>query len=358
METPTSATPDSNTDLHIPGVYLGSPDAPKTVVELSPIRTMKNDIAEAVKNQKESLVSIAVAEDKKKSVERAVEAAAPIPESQPVPTAPRPIGRIIIVIVLILIIVGAGLAYKFVLPKLPKINIPEISIPSFGSPSEKPLAITTTDSRVDFAPSLIKATTEKRFDTNKETPERIFTAVASLRVAEGSKGDIKNIYFYEEVSGTDASRSTDLRDTIPQDRKTVSISANKLIILSGVSTSEILSRSLENTFMAGLFNEEAGSTPTPFIILKVSGYDTGFAGMLEWERNLPRFFDTVFGTNTEAGLTGKTKMRDVVLSGRDARVLEITPTISIAYAFANPSTIVIASSRNALEKLLSLVPTK
>ncbi len=44
--------------------------------------------------------------------------------------------------------------------------------------------------------------------------------------------------------------------------------------------------------------------------------------------------------------------------GRDARVLEITPTSGIAYSFANPSTIVVASSRNALEKLVPMLSTK
>ncbi len=354
-------TPTNNTNSHIPGVYQGSPDAPKVVVELSPIRTMRGDIALASKNQNETLVSISIAENKKKDAERAMKASENTTDSVvgaqtrsaervPVSTAPRPIGRIIIVVVIILVLVGIGLAFTFILPKL--------SIPSFGSPSTDPTPGAPTDFRVELAPSLIKATSEKRFFVNNESTERMFADVANARTAFGAQGDIKNFYFHEEVSTADGSRQTDLRDTIPQNRRAVSISANKLLMLTKISAPEILTRSLENIFMAGLLNEETGSLPTPFIILKVSGYDTGYAGMLEWERSLPRFFDIVFGTNIEAGLSDTIKMRDVVISGEDARVLEITPTVGIAYSFANPSTVVITMSRNALEKLIPMVPPK
>ncbi len=346
--------PTNNTDSHIPGVYQGSPDVPKTVLELSPIRTMKNDIADAVKDQNESLVSIAEAENRKKDAERAMKSE----EGTAVSTVPRPISRIIIVVVLVLVFVGIALSYKFVLPKILKINLPKLSIPSFGSTTTEPRPSTPTDSRVDLAPSLIKATTEKRFNTSKETPKQIFADIASLRVSGGTQGDIKNFYFYEDISAPDGSRPTDLADTIPQNRKTASISANKLIILTGISAPGILARSLENIFMAGLLHEETGSPSSPFIILKVSNNDTGLAGMLEWEQSLPHFFDIIFGTNIEAGLSDNIKVRDVVLSSRDARVLEITPATGIAYSFANPSTIIITGTRNALEKLLLMIPAK
>ncbi len=335
MEALVKTTPTNSTNSHIPGIYQGSPDLPNPVAETLPLRTMKNDIGNTVKNQNESLVSMAVAEDKKKAMEREVANATRINEVSVVSTAPRPIGRIVIVVVLVLVLVGAGFAYKLLLPK--------ISIPSFGSSSTESRPNTPTTSSVNLIQSLIKATTEKRFSVNKEAPERMFSAVANERVAGGVQGDIKNFYFYEDISVSE--------DT----RKTVSISANKLFILTGISAPEILTRSLENTFMAGLIYEETDAVPTPFIILKVSSYDTGFAGMLEMERNLPLFFDIVFGTNIEFELSDKTKIRDVVLSSRDARVLEIATNVDIAYTFANPSTIVIASSRSALEKLIPLL---
>ncbi len=353
MEKSIKTTSINSTNSHIPGAYQGSPEEPVIAVEPSSIHTMKYDIVEAIKNQNESLVSMSIAENKKKDAERALEATAREAEGVVVSSAPRKVGRIVIVMVLVLVLAGVALTYKFVLPKLSK-----ISIPSFGSSSTESLLNEPESTRVDLAPSIIKATTETRFNINKETTERMFSTVASERVTGGTQGDIKNFYFFEDISTSDGPRQTDSHELIQQNQKTVSISANKLIMLTGISAPAILTRSLENAFMAGLLNEETGSHGTPFIILKVSGYDTGFASMLEWERSLPLFFDIIFGTNIQASLTDKTKIRDVVLSSRDARVLEITPAIGIAYSFANPSTIVITSSRNALEKLIGLLPNK
>ncbi len=346
MENSDKTTPINGDNADFLGVYQGFTDTPKPIVATSSIRTMQNDIAGAVKDQNESLVSIAIAEDEKNAAEREKVAIAREAERATVSITPRPIGRIIIVVMLILVLVGTGLAYKFVLPKLQKISTTKLPIPSFGSPSTESLPTTPTASRVYLEVSIITAQTEKRFDVGKETTEHMFASVANERVTGGAQGDVKNLYFYEYISTPDGTK------------KPVSISAGKLIMLSGVSVPEVLTRSLENTFMVGLLNEEAGSLPTPFIILKVSDHDTGFAGMLEWESSLPRFFDIIFSTNIESSLSHETKMRDVVLSSRDARVLEITSSLGIAYSFANPLTIVIAGSRNALERLLSKAPTK
>ena len=94
---------------------------------------------------------------------------------------------------------------------------------------------------------------------------------------------------------------------------------------------------------------------TPFLVLKVSSYETGLAGMLAWERSMPRLFDAIFGTSVATSVSNRTKTRDAVILGRDARVLEIAPNIGISYVFANPQTIIIAESRTALEFLVPLV---
>lgn len=346
METSTETTQSSLKNLHTPGVYQGSPDTPTDTppAELSPIRTMKNDIAWAVKNKNETLASMAQAEDKKKTEEQVRMAA----EKEAValvipPVAPRPIGRMVIIVALVLFLTLTGLAYSFLLPKLRTVTIPKIPTPSFGAPTETAPSPSPQALPVTLAPSLVPAQTEKHFLTNKETPEHMFSVIASERTKKRETGNIENFYFSESVSTSDGNQ------------KTVSISANRLLMLAEARAPEILTRSLENIFMAGLLSEQTSTVPTPFLILRVSGYDTGFAGMLEWEQSLPHFFDTIFGTNIEAGLSEKTKMRDMVLAGHDARVMEIAPNVGIAYTFANPSTIVIAGSRTALEKIMSLL---
>ncbi len=327
-----------------PGVYGGNPDSSKTTPESLVIRTMKGDIAYAIKNQNETLVSIALAEEKKRAAQRAeiqtIDAGAAQTTETP---APKRIGRVLVVGIIILILAGLGLAYKFLLPKLDTISLPSISLPSFVNTSTEPVSVAPVVPRIALAASLIPAHFERRFIINKETPEKIFSDIAEERTTSGSPGKIKNLYFAEDITSTD-----DIQ-------KTVAISANSMFTLAGVSVPEILTRSLEAQFMAGLLNEESSVLATPFLVLRVSDYDTGFAGMLELERSLPLLVATIFGNDITVGISSNPRTRDIVLLGRDARILEIAPNVVIAYVFANKQTIVIAGSQTALEYIIPLV---
>ena len=321
-----------------PGVFQGRPDIPESEKVVPPrlIRTMKSDVAEAIKNQNETTVSIAIAEEKKKAVSRA-ESSTLKTQSGPSAPAPRPFGRIIIVIIVLLIITGFGLAYVFVLPKFSAIKLPSITIPSFGAPKDITTA-TTTEVVVapTLAPSLIPAQSEKLFNITTKTREQIFAEIMSEMKQGLSAGSIKNLYFEESVA------------TEP-----TAISANRLFVFADISAPEILGRSLEKPFMVGFWGEENWGA-TPFVVLKVSGYDTGFAGMLEWEKNLPRAFDAMFGTKVDSGVASKNKFQDIVVLERDARAIETPLGGGIAYAFANDDTIVIAGSQTALEALIAV----
>jgi len=326
------------------------------------IRTMKSDAALAIKDQKETLVSIAIAEKKKKeerkeevktsrekaeSPEKKTEIQKP--SAPGVPPAPRPIGRIVVVLGVILVLVGLGFGVKFALPLIQNISLPSISLPSlpiFGTPGTgEPTQPSPGQPTPSLTAAIIAPQYEKRFDISKDTPEHVFEAVASERGSGLTPGSIKNLYFTEETSTTEGTPSTAV------------ISANRLVILVGKSAPEILTRSLEKPFMAGFIGEE-NSTATPFLILKVSGYDTGFAGMLAWEATIPRFFDTLFGTKFASTSLDPATFRDIVILGHDARSLKGTPITGITYTFANPTTIVIAGSQSALEKLVPMVSGK
>ncbi len=334
MESPDPKTPNNPENTHATGVYPESHDVPKSTSEFLIFRTMKGDITDAIKNQDETLVSIALSEEKGLAAQRAESEKIAAMAAQAIETpAPKRIERSVVVGVVILILAVLGLAYQFLLPKLLTINTPSPSLSGFENTITEPISVAP---RIPLAYSLIPAHFEKRFIINQETPEKIFSDIADERTATGSNGKIKNLYFTEEF-------------------ESMAISANRLLILAGVKTPEILARSLEAPFMAGLLNEESSTTATPFLILKVSDYDTSFAGMLQWEQNIPLLIDTIFGTNITDGLSNDTRMLDVVLLGRDARMLEIAPNIGIAYAFANKQTIVIAGSQTALEHIIPLV---
>ncbi|MDO8604092.1 MAG: hypothetical protein Q7K40_01665 [bacterium] len=316
----------------LPGVYQGTPEQFDQKKDAGPrlFRTMKMDVADAVKNQNETAVSIAIAEEKKKAVARAKEAEQK-PTVASAPPAPKPIGRIIVVIIVLLVIALTGLASVYLLPKIKQINLPTISFPSF-SKAEKESAVVIPIVPT-LLPALIPVQYEKRFDMSMESREGILSGVAGALTEELPLGAMKNIYFSEKAGSA--------------------ISSSRFFSFFGVQTPDILNRSLEKPFMVGLVGDTTGK-PAPFLILKVSSYEAGLAGMLEWEAGLPAFFSTVFGSNITQTATPTAKFRDIVILEKDARLF--TPAFGepIAYAFANPNTIVIAGSRTALETLLPL----
>lgn len=321
------------------GIFQGIPesDVSKKFVPARLMRTMRLDSEEAIKNQNETTVSIAIAEEKKKSALSKKTAEINL-EAGFLPPAPKPIGRIVVVIVILFIIALLVLAYIFVLPKFDAIKLPSFSFPSFTSNSSTtaPFATTTTELIAPSSIPIIPAQSEKQFNITGQTQAQVFAGVIDELKQGMSSDSIKYLYFVE--------KSGDILNPI---------SANRLITLSGISTPEILTRSLEKSFMAGFWGEKNGMS-IPFMILKVSGNETGIAGMLEWEAMLPRFFDTVFGAKIESSLASAVKFRDIVVLGKDARVMDSSSSASVVYSFANANTIVIATSKPALEKLLPL----
>lgn len=327
-----------------PGVFIGSPDMPNSnnIDPTKIIRTMKGDMALAVKKQNETIVSIAMAEEKKKAEERA-ESLKIKSQTEDIKPAPKPHGRIIIVIVVLVIITALGAGYVFVLPKLGGIKFPSIHIPSFPSTSDTNVVETplnTAEPIISLAPSLVPAQYEKIFNITNYTFEKVTLELAEEIKQGVSSGLIKNLHFEESIGS-----------------ETMAIHANRFFSFLNFPAPEILTRALENPFMVGIWGEENWGA-TPFIILKVSGYDTGFAGMLAWEKYLPSAFDSIFGTNIDMELKSKIKFYDIVVLNRDARIIETTSGKSISYVFANENTIVIAGSRSALEALVLVASTK
>lgn len=330
-------TPKQNLE---PGVFSGGPNSTPEKSEQTPkrqISTMKLDAMEAIKKQDETVVSIAIAEQKKATRlrEEASLSAKALLEKNP-PQKRR--GRFVVIVILLFIISLLGLLYyllpKFNLPGLPNINI---SIPSFersvDTTSKPDVAV-----NIPLAPSIIKAQSEKRFNISKESTASVIEAIVEEKKQDIPVGNIKNLYF------TESSKEGALE-----------ISANRLFIFLGKRAPETLSSVLEKPFMAG-FLSESNNTNTPFLVLKVSDLNTGIAGMLEWETGLPRFFDSLFGTNIENG--GALGFKDMVVLGKDTRSIDTSGAGSITYTFVNNETILIAGSRSALEAILPLLAVK
>lgn len=302
------------------------------------LRTMKDDVADAIKRQNETLVSITLAEEKQKIARRKAEELALQTSPAGNGGAPKRIHRLLVIIVLIAVVGALGFGVKFLWPTLQsfwtKTSTENLVKPETKKP--KPPA------PKNLRPSLIPADTERRFSVNTQTLTEISSAI-NADITQGiPENTVKNMSF-ETGNLSDATQSN-----------ASSVSINRLFSFTNIALPGLLARTLEPQFMVGLFGE-AGGEATPFIILKVSDKDIALAGMLDLEPKLASFFDALFGTTLNTEVSQKGKFRSLAISGYDVRILE-NKSGTIAYVFANPQTILITQSKTSIEKILVLLP--
>lgn len=302
------------------------------------IRTMKSDVAIAIKQQNESLVSIALAAEKQKAAREQIKIAEKTASEQTHPTHKR--RRVFIVLGIAIILVGMGGGGVLLWPKISTLTF---LLPNFEKPTaqeEIPPPVKTTPQ--PLAPSLAPAQSEKRLTLDKNNLQGVFSVVDGERTAGLAPNEIRNIYFIEAGA-------------LIEGGATAMLSARQFFSTIGALLPDILSRSLEAPFMIGLLGE-SGNIATPFVILTVSNSNSALAGMLAWESGLPKFFNKFFGTTIPEVSTGKSrvgKFRDTITWNHDARIFESTNG-TVSYTFANSKIIIIASSKSALETLLPL----
>lgn len=326
LEVPVPTPVDSThkNDAQVPPVTVGS------------IRTMQNDAEGAVRSKNESLVTIALEEERKRIAEQqAHDKNKALEEPRVSGPAPRPLNRIVIVAVLIFIILALVLSYRLLAPKLLLLT----------QSANKPLVLDSTSTKnnlfVTISPSLIPATSEKHISIDEKSFQDTLASIAKERTVSLTQGSIENIYLTENITTETGSL------------KASAVSANKFFSLITTTAPDILMRSLEDQFMVG-FLGEANNTVTPFIILKISSYDTGIAGMLAWEDTLPDFFDILFGTKINATIINNSSFHNTLTPGSTTRFIGETDGLKIVYTFVNSSIIIITTSENALEKITSM----
>lgn len=337
-----------------PGVYQGTPPTPaKKETSTQPparaIRTMKGDIAEAITKQNETAASIALAEAKKLERERveafAAKQAAEQARLAAIAAKPKSrVGIIIGIIILVLIVGGAVAGYMYAAANSLIISVPFIGPVQFGKPLP-PKPVSNEPAKPIFGPAIITPTSEKRIALSDNTVERVISAISAERTSGLTAGMIKNFYVTENV--------------FPEGSSDIMLPAasNRFLTFMGIEAPHGILRSLDPHFMVGLLGED-GSRADPFIVLRVTDYETSRAGMLQWEQSLSKDFDRLFGTKLTTATYKDTRFRDIIVAGKDARMFGTSPDMGISYAFFDPQTIVITGSRISLEKVLPLLMNK
>lgn len=273
---------------------------------LSQIRTYQGDIASALNNQKESIVSIQQTEVAKRRATG--NQGAPEEHTGRQRAILLTVGAIVLVV---LAIFGGWYTYReyVVRSSPPTTIIPESRF--ISSAQEESLGIATTTNRSEFIKSLR--------DASVDVP----------------KDEVKNVVLRK---GTDT--NPDLLSV-----------ENFLRILESNAPSSLV-RSFNPIFMFGSLGGESVSN---FIIIKLASFENAYAGMLEWEGNIASDIGPIFPSAERLkNVISLTDFQDVTDKNKDARVLyDPEGKEVLLYSFLNNDILIITDNINTLHTIIS-----
>ncbi|TAK57547.1 hypothetical protein EPO17_01705 [Patescibacteria group bacterium] len=290
---------------------------PQTTGSIKHIRTFESDANEALQSQNASLIKIAVAENDRRQ------------ETPVVSEVERGgIGKkIAITLVSIAFIAGGVGAIYYIYTHSQKAPTPTTSQTlSSIIPYQKAKEINSTGL------------------TKEALVEKLNQEIKTSTVAIGSIE-----YFYITTTGNTGKQM---------------LSTEGLFSTLGLTAPNEFVRSLDPQYMFGVLGQTVNS---PFLILKSTLYQSGFAGMLNWEKTIADdlqglLTDDAGAENTAPSRTSddllqtELKFSDIIIQNRDVRVLKDRYGITrIAYSFVDNNTIVIAPNEKTLSGIIEAV---
>lgn len=137
---------------------------------------------------------------------------------------------------------------------------------------------------------------------------------------------------------------------------------NKLLITteSFFDTLEVgpppsLLRALDTDFMFG-YHSSLGNNP--FLLFKVKSYESVFAGMLVWEKNILNELSTIFKKESSQINVSDKSFRDIIIDNKDVRaVLDDKGKIYFAYSFPDKENLLITNNETTLSELYRRINT-
>lgn len=287
---------------------LSDPNSP-----LKQIRTFQGDMADAIRRQNESLISIQRAEQAKLAAERAARGEV-VDDLED--TTHHDGRKVFTFFVLSLLLIGLGavggwFGYQEIARKM---TPPEIPI----SPSR---LITTTDTTEIYMGPLSRL----------ELIDKV--ALASEEVP--NPGQILHIDL--------VTASTTGKLVVP---------AEKFLEKLETNAPGSLVRAFDPIFMLGAFG---GETKSIFLIMPVNSFENAFPGMLTWESTLAQDLGPLFATrNLLSNISSETKFQDLTIRNKDTRVLKDDQgNIILIYSFFDTKTLIITDNEESLRTLIS-----
>ncbi len=278
------------------------------------LRTYQDDIANAVNREKASMITIALAEAKKR--EQNVEF-----EKQSSFSGKN---VWITIISIFLIIAGVGISLFFYTDQKP---IP----PAQSRIAENSLLIADSEKIIPLQ-NISKGTVSSALSSEKQT----YTA---------ELGSVENVRLQAEI-GTSTKRDI----TAPE----------FLSALSSTIPGNLL-RSINSTYVLGIHSSKKNE---PFIILKIDSYQNAFAGMLDWEKTMfieigsllldepPKASDFAPGAKY-----GNGTWSDAIIGNSDSRAIEDKETgeYVFLYSFLDKNTILITTNEDTVKEVANRI---
>jgi len=300
------------------------------------LRTYKSDVAEAIKKQGASLVSIVTAENKRR-VRREQESLIPKKEIWKPKKKKRKIAwKSIAVVVVSVVFLGAG-ANSAVFFYLESIQ-------------DGPII------KVFDIPSLVFVDAQEKFDVTGLSRREFLNQLNAKKIGvDTSLGSIKHFYIAHNILAEDGSEESIL------------LNSDELFSLLDTQAPTPLIRSLVPTFMFGVHVFDGNQ---PFFILNTNFYENAFAGMLEWEAFMGDDLAPLFGPrfapstlSTQVGTTSATTttdtlfpppFEDLTIKNKDIRVsYNEDGGIKLLYGFPDAQTIIITTDEHTFDEILT-----
>jgi hypothetical protein len=137
---------------------------------------------------------------------------------------------------------------------------------------------------------------------------------------------------------------------------TVSIKTADFLNILNTQAPTSLVRALNPLFMLGTIGDttDASSTPHTYLLIKVDSFENVFAGMLGWEQNLREDLLPLFASEeTMLKIPAQTPFVDVIIQNKDTRALKDSGGNTVLlYTFFDNNMLIITDSAATLRTLI------
>ena len=320
---------------------------------LKPLRTYQGDVDQIIGKNKVSMVTVAVAEQKKKYDEPA--------KAEPIPVAPK--------------------MTKTVPEKEVKTETPA-TVPA-PTPVPKPTPTPTETATSSFYKELAREEASADDMQIKSKFSKVigiilvvfgivvvglvYYMISSQNTAQVAEQKSTLISYTQEfdtpIAGTNRSA---LVKTIVAQKNGFSLPANSILYINMANASTTasaadafkllapnmpapISRNLKKDYMVGVYSFD---TNEPFIIFTTDDYGVSYSGMLEWEGKMTSDIGPVFGM-AQASTTMAYTWKDEAIRNKDLRIVQDGAGKTILlYSFLDKNTILITTSEKIFNAIL------